>query len=213
MIRRDIPPRTKMTVGSLLERGIPKSYMEYRLRDYTANEQAYNFFRNYLANLHDSYENFQNLILWGNNGSGKTMIASLIVKEAYRLRYNAYMTTLANLMDLKFNPRKTEEDFEKINKLKTAEFLVIDEVGKENFTSTGSNINILEETLRNSIKMGQVVILCTNLSLKDIEEQYGSSISSIIQGADFQRLGMAVAEDYRTQVKNGKKIIPKRVSR
>ena len=86
-------------------------------------------------------------------------------------------------------------------------FLVIDEVGKETFTKTGSNINLLEETLRNAIK-GQVIILCTNLPLEGeggLYEQYGASIQSLIDGS-FVKVEFNNA-DYRPVVLHQKKAL------
>ena len=115
-----------------------------------------------------------------------TFLSSLIVKEGYRLRYKTVLITMQGLIDLYFKPNKTEEDWERIKMIREADFLVIDELGKENFTKTGSNINLLEETLRNAVTKGQVVIICTNLPLEGeggLYHQYGASIKSLIDGS------------------------------
>ena len=132
------------------------------------------------------YEDRVNLCLYGANGTGKTFLSSLIVKEGYRLRYKTALITMQGLIDLYFKPNKTEEDWDKIKMIKEADFLVIDELGKENFTKSGSNINLLEETLRNAVTKGQVIIICTNLPLEGeggLYHQYGASIKSLIDGS------------------------------
>jgi len=115
-----------------------------------------------------------------------TFLSSLIVKEGYRLRYKTALITMQGLIDLYFKPNKTEEDWDKIKMIREADFLVIDELGKENFTKSGSNINLLEETLRNAVTRGQVIIICTNLPLEGeggLYHQYGASIKSLIDGS------------------------------
>lgn len=117
-----------------------------------------------------------------------TLLASIIVKEAYRHRYNSMIITMSKLMDITFKSNKSPEDYRKMQEVRDVDFLVVDEVGKENFTATRSNVNLLEETLRQAIVNGQVVILCTNLPLDDkkgvegLYTQYGKSIMSLVDG-------------------------------
>jgi DNA replication protein DnaC len=146
--------------------------------------------------------------LYGSNGSGKTFLSSLIVKEAYRLRYTSAIATLAHLMDLTFKSVKTQGDLSELVMYERADYLVIDEVGKENFTKTGSNVNLLEEILRRAVTNGQVVILCTNLPLegdKGLYKQYGTSIKSLISGS-FVKLEFD-SDDYRPIQQKKKKAL------
>lgn len=181
--KRNVPPRERMSAQNLIIRGVPPEYIEGTLEDYVQNDEVKIIMTRYLNNMHDMYEDRANLCLYGSNGSGKTYLSTLIVKEAYRLRYSSAMTTVANLLDLTFKPKKTQEDLAKLKMYKEAEFLVLDEVGKENFTKTGSNINLVEESLRGAVVRGQVVIICTNLPLEGehgLFNQYGNSIKSLI---------------------------------
>ena len=196
--KRNVPPRNNLSVANLRYRGIPSSYINYTLKDYTASSSKSKFYKTYLKHLHSMYEDRVCLLQYGANGTGKTMLASLIVKEGYRLRYNTYMTTLSAYMSLLFKQRDEEEQV-LLDYIQRCEFLVIDEVGKENFTSTGSNINILEDLLRNATQRGQVIVLNTNLNVDELYSQYGSSIKSLLKG-EFTALKFT-EEDYRPEVK------------
>lgn len=196
--KREVPARPTLSVQNLLIRGVPTEYIEGTLDKYVQDDNVKKFFERYIRNLHDMYDDRMNTCLYGSNGSGKTFLASLVVKEAYRLRYSSSITTMANLIDLTFKPHKSPEDLEKLKMYKESEFLVIDEVGKENFTKTGSNINLLEEILRNAVVNGQVVFICTNLPLEGdggLYKQYGASIKSLISGS-FTKLEFD-NDDYR----------------
>jgi DNA replication protein DnaC len=198
MSKKDLPPRSNLSVQNLLLRGVPYEYVEGTLEDYKQEKDIKVFFERYLKNLHVMYDDRINVCMYGANGTGKTFLASLIVKEAYRLRYSSAMTTLANLLDLSFKTNKSPEDMYKLNLYRDADFLVLDEVGKEYFTKTGSNVNLLEEVLRRAVVNGQVVIICTNLPLDGdggLYKQYGSSIKSLISGS-FTRLEFD-DDDYR----------------
>lgn len=201
---RGVPARTKLVKENLIYRGVPKEYTEATLNEYT-NEKKRKFFNRYLANLDDMYEDKVNLCLYGNNGTGKTFLSSILIKESYRLRYDSYMITLAQLLDLTFRPNKSEEDIVRMNYIKHSHFLVIDEVGKENFTSTGSNINLLEDVLRRAVTNGQVVVICTNLPLEELYKNYGKSIQSLIQG-DYAKVEFNF-DDYRPVVQTKKKAL------
>lgn len=184
--KRGVPPRKTLSKQNLLIRGVPAEYIEGTLGDYVQDDEYKDFFKKYLSNLHLMYEDRVNLCLYGANGTGKTFLSSLIVKEGYRLRYKTALITMQGLIDLHFKPNKTEEDWERIKMIREADFLVIDELGKENFTKSGSNINLLEETLRNAVTKGQVIIICTNLPLEGeggLYHQYGASIKSLIDGS------------------------------
>ena len=203
-----IPPRETLSRENLLLRGVPAEYIEGTLGDYVQEDDYKDFFQKYLSNLHLMYEDRVNLCLYGANGTGKTYLSSLVIKEAYRLRYNSALVTMQGLIDLNFRPQKTDEDWERIKSIREADFLVIDELGKETFTKTGSNINLLEETLRNAVTRGQVVIICSNLPLEGeggLYKQYGASLKSLIDGS-FVKLEFDNA-DYRPIHLNRKKAI------
>lgn len=197
--KEGVPARKVLSKDNLIIKGIPVSYVGYTLKDFKASTEKFNFYRTYLENLHSMYKDRVCIFQTGANGTGKTLLASLVVKEGYRLRYNTYMTTLASYISLLFKANKSFEEEKLLRYIKNCDFLVLDEVGKENFTSTKSNINVLEELLRTATQTGQVIIINTNLVLKDFEELYGASITSLIKG-DFTILKFK-GEDYRPVVK------------
>lgn len=178
---RGLPVRHKLVKGNLIYRGVPSEYTEAILEHYD-NEPKRTFFKRYLTHMDDMYEDKMHLILYGNNGTGKTYLSSILVKEAYRQRYDSCMITLAQLMDITFNSSKNEEYQSKLEYIRRCHFLVIDEVGKEQFTSTGSNKSLLEDTLRRADTIGQVVIICTNMPMEQLYSTYGQSIQSLIHG-------------------------------
>ena len=67
-----------------------------------------------------------------------------------------------------------------LEKYKGVEFLVLEEIGKE----IDSKISkpILEDLLRYREEHGLVTIICSNITIREIQEIYGTSITSIIKG-------------------------------
>lgn len=201
-----IPQRTHLSKRNLQLMGIPEEYLKLTLEDYNQNKQIKKAFEVYTSNIHQMYKDRVNLCLYGANGTGKTLLASIVAKEAYKNRYRAMITTIQRLMDVTFKPNKTKEDIEFLDDLKKSEFLILDELGKENFTRTGSNIALVEEYLRDSVTNNRVVIICSNLPLDGdggLYEQYGNSIKSLVSGS-FVKFKFN-EEDYRPTVMNNKK--------
>src|SRR3712207_4725434 len=143
--KRGVPCRKKLSRENLLYRGVPVEYLEASISDY-GNKDKREFVLKYINNLHDMYEGKVCLCFYGANGTGKTLLASILVREAYRHRYSSSIVTLSRLIDLTFSANKSQEDIELLDYIRNSEFLVIDEVGKENFNKTGSNINLLERS-------------------------------------------------------------------
>lgn len=205
----NVKPRDVLLKDNLLLRGIPYEYMNYSLADYRQDKNIFNFMKNYLLNMHSMYKDGINLCMFGKNGTGKTMLGSLIVKEAYRLRYNSAMITLDKFINLTYKgEERTEREEQYLNTCLNADFLVIDEVGKENFPKSKSNIVFLEGILREAYIKHQIIVLITNLPLEDVNGYeglytlYGKSIQSLISNS-FIKLEFK-GDDFRKEVLKSK---------
>lgn len=199
------PRRTRISATNLSYRGVPREYHNAHIDEYPIDEDYKNLFTRYMDNLEVMFEDKINLILYGSNGSGKTYLSSLVIKDAYIKRFSAFRTTLQRYIDLQF--KKNEEGVvELINKIENAEFLVIDEVGKETFDKSQFNIIKLEELLRQRDTIGRPTIICTNLPLEGdggLYKQYGNSIRDLIEG-NFMKVEFT-GESNRSSVSRKKK--------
>ena len=182
--RRKVPIREILSGKNLRYRGIPSEYVKATLGDFQLEEALNDFFTKYLTNIELMFDDNVSLILYGKNGNGKTWLSSLIVKEAYIYRFSSFRVTLQSFIDMHF--RKGEEEYrDKLNKIISADFLVIDEVGKETFAKNQFNIIVLEELLRQRETLGKPTVICTNLPLNGdggLFSQYGNSIKSLVEG-------------------------------
>jgi DNA replication protein DnaC len=199
------PRRTTLSAKNLTYRGVPREYHNAHMDEYPIDEDYKDLFTRYTDNLEIMFEDKVNLILYGSNGSGKTYLSCLVIKDAYTKRFSAFRTTLQRYIDLQF--KKNEEGVvELINKIENAEFLVIDEVGKETFDKSQFNIIKLEELLRQRDTIGRPTIICTNLPLEQeggLYHQYGKSISSLIDG-NFMKV-LFEGDDNRSYVSKKKR--------
>lgn len=201
------PPRTKLNPKNLSRRGIPRLFFNATIDQYNIDPEIKNIFSRYLDNLDQMYEDNVGLMLYGTNGSGKTYLSSLVVKEAYRLRYSSFRVTLQEFINLQFQKNDLDA-FERLQDLIFADFLVIDEVGKEIAPKSNFNVIVLEELLRQRETSGKPTILCTNLPLEGeggLYQQYGKSIKSLIEGC-FVKIKFT-GKDFRYDVVNERKAI------
>jgi DNA replication protein DnaC len=198
------PLRKTLNARNLAERGVPSDYFYAQLEDYKTDPETYQLFENYMNYLEQMRKDNIGLILYGTNGSGKTFLSSLIIKDAYMKRYTSFRITLQNYLNLQF--KKDELSVEKKNAIIDCDFLVIDEVGKETFSENLWNITVFEEMLRHRDSIGRPTIICTNLPLESkdgLYSQYGNSIRSLIEG-NYAKVEFD-GEDKRPEVKRKKK--------
>lgn len=180
------PIRTTLSNKNLINMGVPKALLDLSLEDLDLNEKILDYVQGYMDNIDNSFKYNKGLFLYGSNGTGKTSIASIIIKEAYRHRYTAKRMTWVDYMTLytrawgcnNFELKMHTEDV--IKDIKDREFLVLEEIGKEQDNKLA--MTLLEDLLRHREDKGFPTIICTNLAPKSVVERYGVSIESLIKG-------------------------------
>ena len=185
------PLREILSPRSLMMIGIPKQFVDKSIEDFDTFgddqfEAAKKFAAEYIADIPDNFDNCHGLYLYGSNGTGKSFIASVIIKEAYRRRYSAYRVTFANYISCYTRLWSSKDLAEKeelevdLYRYKAAEFLALEEVGKEIENSVTAPI--LEDLIRYREDKGLPTIICTNLQIKNLRGQYGESVYSLLMG-------------------------------
>lgn len=138
----------------------------------------------YLDNT-DAYVNSgMGLILFGGAGTGKTGLASLILKDLLAKGHDCYFTTFSEMIDTYtggWNDREERAWFHK--RIKNAGVLVLDDVGKEyqGRAKNGLPESTFDEVLRHRIASAAVTIVTTNHDMKKMQEGYGGGVMSLLQ--------------------------------
>ena len=186
------PRRKSISTVNLSRRGVPKQFHEITINDFEdygsdSLVEVKKFMEDYLNNLDDKFKTNTGLFLYGSNGVGKSMLASILVKEAYIQRYTSKRVTFVDYVSEYTRVWNTKSVEERENTeamfyhdYKAVEFLVLEELGKE--LDSKLTPTVLEDCLRYREERGLPTIVCTNLSPKAIVDKYGNSIASLIKG-------------------------------
>ena len=186
------PRRTTLSTVNLSRRGVPKQFHSITIddfEDYGSDSlvEVKKFIGEYLADIETKFSTNTGLFLYGSNGVGKSMLASIIVKEAYINRYSSKRVTFVDYVSEYTRVWNTKSIEERENAeamfyhdYKAVEFLVLEELGKE--LDSKLTPTVLEDCLRYREERGLPTIVCTNLTPKAIVEKYGNSIASLIKG-------------------------------
>lgn len=116
--------------------------------------------------------------LWGPPGTGKTMIATLILKGLIRKGYTGFSASMAAMVEY-FTAGwggKTDEKAWFTDKFLSSQILVLDELRRDNRLAEST----FDHILRTRVNEGRPTIITTNLTPDELENGYGSSILSLI---------------------------------
>ena len=178
------PKRTKISKKNLVNCGVPSRLHDLYLEDLEVEDKIKQYVLRYTEHLDKVYKEGKGIYFFGNNGVGKTTLACMILKECYTYRYTCKRITFMDYVSLYTrawgDSEAKQEVEEEINKIKSREFLCLEEIGKENDTKVA--VNVLEDLLRYREDNSLPTIICTNLSPKVIKERYGNSIYSLMKG-------------------------------
>ncbi|MBU3193371.1 ATP-binding protein [Clostridium algidicarnis] len=132
-----------------------------------------------LAYIDNFKSHSDNLLFYGNSGTGKTFLSTCIAKElldkGYLVVYKTSDELIKDLRDLKFNSNKILEEL-----IFNCDLLVIDDLGSESITdfTRAELFNLLNKRLLTKKRM----IISTNLTLEQLLQQYSERITSRLLG-------------------------------
>ena len=207
-VLREIPPKVMLSCGILEEYWDSEftqfyahaqrwAEMEPRIREWNkrypdkvieldnnVGTKALETSEAYAKNLHNARKHGISMLFWGPNGTGKTMLASCILKEGIRQGYSVQMSSLGGIIEMYAegwsNPEKREMFNERI---KNVDFLLIDDVGKEYRAKSSDLVEVaFDNLIRYRSFRRKPFILTTNTDIARLQSTYGQSLASLLQG-------------------------------
>lgn len=173
--RETVPVMSELPLQLLQVAKIPKRFWGLTLEDYNFKGQGTleKVFKAYVANFSTMMNDACNLLIAGSNGTGKTMLASIILQEGLKRYYSGYYITISEYINLKFNSIDLTE-------LTNCDILIIDELGAELQLKTHAEVVAIESLLKYREEKGLVTIICTNMEKSELSERYGNTVFSLL---------------------------------
>jgi DNA replication protein DnaC len=124
------------------------------------------------------------MVLWGQNGTGKTAAAAVCLKEARRRGVSCLFIT-ANQFITDTISRAPFNDAHTVHqRAKMVDLLVLDDLGKETYAHDMSKDTVesmFEDLLRHRSANMRSTIITMNLGPSKLEEKYGKSFTRVMQ--------------------------------
>jgi DNA replication protein DnaC len=147
------------------------------------------------------------LMLHGDPGTGKTMLAVLLLKALLAEGYSGYFTTFTDMVALYTSTWRSDEErawFDQ--RIRNVTFLVLDDPGKEYGGARGSGLAgaAFDAVLRYRVSSSKPTIVTTNHDSDRVAENYGGSIIDLLSECSRQIVfdGESFRDRHRQRVLN-----------
>jgi DNA replication protein DnaC len=145
----------------------------------------------------------QGLILHGKAmGTGKTLLASLLLKNLLASGYDGYFVQFNEMLDAFTGGWRNEEERRWFNRrVRNAGVLVVDDVGREHKGRLEVAESMFDTVIRARHDDARPTIITTNLSLDDLRSGYSSNVMSLLSGVcyDHEVTGLDYRPTARTE--------------
>lgn len=166
-----------------LNAGIDLKYQRLSWRDAVGvaaeDREAVEDYRTHL----DGYlDNGVGLTLYSSTfGTGKTMMATLLLKQALLAGHDGYFTRFNKMLDsYTASWRDDDQRLWFTRRIRNAKVLVIDDVGKENDARYGVVDSMMDEVIRQRVAACLTTWITLNLSVEEMKRRYPSSLSDLL---------------------------------
>ena len=166
-----------------LAAGIGLTYQRLDWDDYAGPTSALDTLTKYLDKREQFLKRGMGLYFLCDLGTGKTMLANLVLKELVKDGLTCWATTFSQTVEMftaGWSDKADKNYFQ--TKFINSQVLLLDDVGRE---LRGTRISLAETTfdaiLRQRVQAGRTTFITTNMTPDELEDGYGAAILSLIR--------------------------------
>ena len=159
------------------------TYQRLDWDDYVGPTKVLDAVQKYLDKREQFLKRGLGMFLFGSYGTGKTMLANLVLKELVKDGLTCWATTFSQTVEMftaGWSDKSDKNYFQQ--KFINSQVLLLDDVGKE---LRGTRIALAETTfdaiLRQRVQSGRATFITTNMDSTDLEDGYGAAILSLVR--------------------------------
>lgn len=164
-----------------LNANIGDLYQRLDWEDYSSDPKPVRVAHKYLGTHKNMVRSGIGLFMFGDYGTGKTMVSSLIAKELVKLGYRTFFVTFTEMIDMftkGWGDTTERAKFER--RVVNSRVLVLDDIGKEFRAKNNLAESTFDHVLRQRAIQSRPTFITTNMSSKEVERGYGSAILSLL---------------------------------
>lgn len=127
--------------------------------------------RRYMSKLDEMLSRGIGMLLWGDNGRGKTGLSVVVCKEARRRGYTVLFTECADLKRCVIDRVPFDDDQTMLERARSVDLLVLDDLGKGVQDRTGFGARMLDELIRHRNANQLSTVITTNMGMAALKEE------------------------------------------
>lgn len=188
----------KLTSGDLVRMRLPERYWNASF-DAISEGKHKVVTQRFLAKIPELMAKGMGLLLWGDNSTGKTSVASVIAKQARRLGFTVLVLRTSELVrgDLRREWYSADKTKSVYDRAKEVDMLVLDDLGKEHHAASGYEVgyatDLLEDLIRDRVARCKSLVVTTNIDPSTIGKKsdaddlqlYKKSMREVMKGSVF----------------------------
>ena len=173
-----------LTAEMLYRMNLPRDYWGANLDEVTEGK-CKRYIKKYLMGIREALSRGYGLIINGQNGTGKSSVAALCLKQARRICATCFFITADEYLQALIHRETFNESMLVVDRCRAVDILVVDDLGKEsvNMTRADGTAAMFEALVKDRRSTVRSTIITTNLSLAKVGELYGESMIKTQTGA------------------------------
>lgn len=164
-----------------LAAGIGLDYQILNWGDYAGDPEVNEMLQKWMEKREAYLKRGAGLVFTGNVGRGKTLAATLVLKDLVKLGYSCYSVTFASMIEM-FTAgwRDKEEQKHFQQKIRMSDVLLLDDLGRELRAKSKLSEATFDDVLRSRSQSARSTFITTNMDMPELLEGYGSGALSLL---------------------------------